>query len=357
MSARIQMKSPPVPAPGRLYWICQSAGWGSFVLYTLGFYLAFASPRWEVVLSIVVIDGMLCPALTHFLRSWIHRRGWTHLPAGSRLPRAAAAAFVLAAGVAALVLVVARLIPGNGGFDRIGAFWMFVTFLWAFNGWLLIYFAVHARRQRDARELELTLEAKNAQLDLLRAQVNPHFLFICLNSVRALITANPDHAASMVTSLSDLLRYSLQSDRRHTVSLAEELTIVEEYVALERVRFDDRLRFERALDPGSLEARVPPMLVQTLVENAVKHGIADLPQGGIVRLRVDANNGRLTIAVSNSGAMRLAYSTEGHGLRNTMGRLQLLYGQRASFSLTDDGGETVATVTLPLEPAHERAAG
>ncbi len=88
----------------------------------------------------------------------------------------------------------------------------------------------------------------------------------------------------MVTSLSDLLRYSLQSDRTHTVSLAEELAIVDEYVSLERVRFEDRLRFERTLDPEALEARVPPMLVQTLVENAVKHGVADLPQGGVVRV-------------------------------------------------------------------------
>ena len=120
------------------------------------------------------------------------------LPARSRLPRTVAAAFVLAAGVSALVLVVALLIPGNGGFDRLGGFWMFVTFLWGFNGWLMIYFALHARRQREARELELTLDARNAQLDMLRAQVNPHFLFNCLNSLRALISENPERAAAMV---------------------------------------------------------------------------------------------------------------------------------------------------------------
>ena len=274
MSVMIQMKNPPgepPPPPSRQYWICQAAGWGSFVLYTLGFYVVFATVRWEVLLSIVVIDGVLCPALTHGLRSWMYRRGWVKLPARSRLPRTIAAACVSAIGVSTLVFVVALLIPSNEGFDRVGAFWMFVTFLWAFNGWLMIYFALHARRQRDARELELTLDARNAQLDMLRAQVNPHFLFNCLNSVRALIAENPTRAASMVTSLSDLLRYSLQSDRKHTVSLAEELAIVDEYVSLERVRFEDRLLFERTLDPGSLEARVPPMLVQTLVEDAVKH--------------------------------------------------------------------------------------
>jgi hypothetical protein len=341
----------PAPRPGRLYWICQAAGWGSFVVYTLGFYLAFATPRWEVIASIVAINGFVCPALTHALRGWIHQLGWTRLRVRSLLPRAGAAAVLSAGSVGVLVLVVARLIPGNEGFDFTGAFWMFVTFLWTFSGWLLIYFAVHARRQRDARELELTLDARNAQLDLLRAQTNPHFLFNCLNSVRALITENPERAVAMVTSLSDLLRYSLQSDRTRTVRLADELTIVDEYVSLERVRFEDRLRFERALDPAALDARVPPMLVQTLVENAVKHGIADLPHGGLVRVQAEVSGRRMTISVSNTGTMRVAHSADGHGLRNTMERLRLLYGDRASFSLTDVSGDTVASVTLPLESA------
>ena len=221
----------------------------------------------------------------------------------------------------------------------------------------MIYFALHARRQREARELELTLDARNAQLDMLRAQVNPHFLFNCLNSLRALIAENPERAASMVTSLSDLLRYSLQSDRTHTVSLAEDLAIVDEYVSLERVRFEDRLRFERTLDPGVLNCRVPPMLVQTLVENAVKHGVTDLPHGGVVHVRAAVDGRTMTISVSNSGTMRHAYDESGHGLRNAMARLRLLYEHNASFSLSDASGETIASVTIPLEPAHERAAG
>jgi two-component system, LytTR family, sensor kinase len=361
MSVRIQMKNPPgndAPPPSRLYWICQAAGWGSLVLYTLILYFfVFEVDRWEVVASIVVIDGGVCPWLTHALRGWMHRRGWLRRSLRSRLPRAAGAAVLFAAAVTLLVLVVARLIPGNTQIDARGAFWMFITFLWAFSGWLLIYFAVHARRQRDARELELTLDARNAQLDLLRAQVNPHFLFNCLNSLRALISEDPERASSMLTSLSDLLRYSLQAERTHTVSLAEELAIVDDYVSLERVRFEDRLRFERVLDPGALETRVPPMLVQTLVENAVKHGIADLPNGGLVRMRAHMTGRRMTIAVSNTGTLRVPHNADGHGLRNTMDRLRLLYGDQASLTLTDVSGETVATVTLPLEPTHERATG
>ena len=360
MSVFVQMKNRrggTVPKPSRLYWICQAAGWGSFVAYTLRFYFVFAAPRWEVVASIVIIDGGVCPWLTHVLRGWVHRLGWTRLSLRRLLPRMAGTALLLAAAVASLVLVVARLIPDNEGFDDIGAFWMFVTFLWAFGGWLLIYVAIHVHRQRGARELELSLDARNAQLDLLRAQVNPHFLFNCLNSLRALIAENPERAAAMVTSLSDLLRYSLQSKRTHTVTLAEELAIVDEYVSLERARFEDRLRFERDVNPDALHTPVPPMLVQTLVENAVKHGIVDLPQGGLVRVRATVSSRRLMLSVSNTGTMRVACNTSGHGLRNTIDRLRLLYGDRASLSLTDASGETVAAVSLPLEPVHERAAG
>ena len=121
-------------------------------------------------------------------------------------------------------------------------------------------------------------------------------------------------------------------------------------MSLERVRFEDRLRFERTLDPGALEARVPPMLVQTLVENAVKHGVAALPQGGVVRIRAAVVGRSMTISVSNSGTMRHEYDEGGHGLRNTIARLRLLYDHHASFSLTDASGETIASVTLPLEP-------
>jgi LytS/YehU family sensor histidine kinase len=161
----------------------------------------------------------------------------------------------------------------------------------------------------------------------------------------------------MVTSLSDLLRYSLRSDRAHTVPLAEEMEIVHEYISLERARFEERLQFDQEVDPAALSARVPPMLVQTLVENAVKHGITDRPEGGTVRLRAEVSGRRMAISVTNTGTMRAPHNEDGHGLRNTISRLRLLYGDDASMTLTDVSGDTVASVTLPLESVRERAAG
>jgi LytS/YehU family sensor histidine kinase len=264
---------------------------------------------------------------------------------------------LMATAITALVLLMAPWLPGGDTFSLAGALWMYAAFLFAFATWLVIYFRFQSRRREEARALQLTLDARNTELKLLRAQINPHFLFNCLNSLRALIAENPERASSMVTSLSDLLRYSLQSGRNHTVSLAEELAIVDEYVSLERVRFENRLRFERSLSPSALGHQVPPMLVQTLVENAVKHGIAELPEGGVVRMAAEVKGRQMAITVSNTGTMRAPLNEEGYGLRNTMDRLRLLYGDDVSFSLTDASGDTVATVTLPLEPIHESAAG
>ena len=136
-----------------------------------------------------------------------------------------------------------------------------------------------ARRRRDTLErqaLELSLVARDAQLRALRAQVNPHFLFNSLNSLRGLITEDPARAAAMVTGFAGLMRYSLDSDSRETVTLAEEMEAVDDYLGLERVRFEDRLLVERAIAPEALEVRIPPMMVETLVENAIKHGIANI---------------------------------------------------------------------------------
>jgi hypothetical protein len=347
----------PPPAT-RTYWLCQVAGWGSVVLWVSAFYVVYDSnARWDVIASIVVIDGGVTMLITHGLRWWMYRHGWIDMRLARLLPRLVSTTLALAAGITGVIALTSRVMSGDGGYDRTAAFWTFIAFLWAFGGWLLIYATVHARRRHDARGFALTLNARDAQLQLLRAQLNPHFLFNCLNSMRGLISENPERASAMVTSLSDLLRYSLRSDRAHTVPLAEEMEIVNEYISIERARFEERLRFESSVDPVALGVAVPPMLVQTLVENAVKHGIADRADGGVVRVRAEVSGGRMAISVTNTGLMRAPMNENGHGLRNTIERLRLLYGDEASLTLTDASGQTVASVTIPLESSRERAAG
>jgi LytS/YehU family sensor histidine kinase len=123
------------------------------------------------------------------------------------------------------------------------------------------------------------------------AQINPHFLFNSLNSIRGLVVENPQKAQDMITRFAALLRYNLNRDRQHTVPLSQEAEVVEDYLALEAVRFEGRLRVQFTVDPSAESLQVPPMILQALVENALKHGIAKRPEGGDVRIHATAENG------------------------------------------------------------------
>jgi two-component system LytT family sensor kinase len=345
---RSQAARPPLA--GRTYWICQFAGWGGFATYIAGAYVVFAPQRSiSVVAAILLFNGLGCPAATHALRYWMYRRHWLELPLRRFVLRAIAAtlllALVLAGGVVALELAV--FMPTV---DPAGAWWTFFAFAWAVAGWILVYRAVQARRRREREAFELTVLAREAQLSALRAQLNPHFLFNCLNSLRALIVQDPARAVTMVTALGDLLRYALASDRRQLVPLSEELAIVNQYLDLEKIRFEERLTVERAVDDAALGISVPPMLLQTLVDNAVKHGIATRPDGGVVRITARLATTHLDLAVASTGTVQSA-SGEGFGLQSVGERLRLLYQDRASLTLTSEGAATVATLRLPMEPA------
>lgn len=337
-----------VPKPRGLYWICQAAGWTAYLAYLLVVIAVFAgvNSRSDIV-SMVVVFAVVPVPLTHALRAWMYTHGWAQLREARRKVRQVAAAAMLAAGVTMAIALANALVHGRPWIPAANLGWMFLGWDIAFGLWLWIYEAVHARRRRG----ELELIARDAQLRSLRAQVNPHFLFNSLNSVRSLISEDPQRAASMITGLSDVLRYSLASDRQDTVPLAEEIHIIDEYIGVERVRFEARLQFEHAIEPAALAARVPPMLVQTLVENAVKHGIAELPQGGRVRLEARVREDHVEIVVTNSGRFKPPEDDSGYGLHNARERLRLLYGERASLAVRDDGDTTTATLSLPLEPA------
>jgi len=335
-----------VPKPKPLYWLCQALGWAGYLAYVLVGYFVWSGARAVGdIVSIVFFCTFVPVLLTHGLRAWMYAQGWAQLRDWRRKLREVSAALILAATVTLSVGLVNGLAHGRIWIPTEGMWWMFVAYGLAFGGWLWIYERIHERRSRD----QLEIVAREAQLRALRTQLNPHFLFNSLNSVRSLIAENPQRAATVVTGLADILRYSLASDRLETVALADEMAIVDEYVGLERTRLEDRLRVEQVVEPSALRARVPPMLVQTLMENAVKHGIAPLPRGGLVRLEARVTDGRVEIVVTNPGRLEPAAGDSGSGLRNARERLRLLYGDLASLTLRDDGRQTTAAVTLPLE--------
>jgi len=194
----------------------------------------------------------------------------------------------------------------------------------------------------------MQLAVRAAELRALEAQINPHFLFNSLNSIRGLVVEDPQKAQDMITRFAALLRYNLNRDRQHTVPFSEEAEVVADYLALESVRFEGRLRVQVTVDPEVQTMRVPPMILQALVENALKHGIARRPEGGDVQIHASSVNGNLVLQVTNSGELGPAHSSNTQlGLKNIRERLHLLYGDRASLSLQNGSGTVVAKVEIP----------
>jgi LytS/YehU family sensor histidine kinase len=261
------------------------------------------------------------------------------------------------------------LIILSGIIDPIGMdlekYWSFSRVLVAIFGssmlmfmWLVIYFGVHYfwnYRQAEIDKWKLEAQAETARLKALKLQLNPHFFFNSLNSVRALIAEDPERAQRMVTRLARLLRTTLQVDDVKTVSLEEELATVRTYLELEGVRFEDRLQYEIEAGEAALERAVPFLLVQTLVENAIKHGIAEQQEGGTVTIISDVVDDALRLRVTNPGTLEA--ETGGVGLTNARERLQLLFGDEASLTVENAGPDTVvATAVLPHRAAGERPA-
>jgi two-component system sensor histidine kinase AlgZ len=215
--------------------------------------------------------------------------------------------------------------------------------------WLAIYFAaVGVREYRTVRlrQSELARALQLAELRLLKSQLNPHFLFNALNTVRSLIADSPSRAQSAVTRLANTLRYSLSSRQDELVTFAQELDIVTDYLELESMRFEDRLRIERDVPADAASVYIPVMLLQTLVENAIKHGIAKLPSGGLLRISAVMENEMLNVEIENPRPPAPFPATdEGVGLRNARDRLRLLFGTRATLNL-DLSKPALATARL-----------
>jgi hypothetical protein len=222
------------------------------------------------------------------------------------------------------------------------------------------YFLLTVETARDAERRVLTSQvtAREAELRALRAQLNPHFLFNSLNSISSLAGSEPESARRMCQLLGDFLRSSLSLGARHRVAFAEELALAERYLAVEQVRFGERLVFERDVEPGAEKCQVPPLLIQPLIENAVKHGVADRIEGGTVRVSALVRDGALEIMVENprdpdAPPRRGA----GMGLENVRQRLAALDERHARLDVFSERESyrvrvILPATTVPMEAAH-----
>ncbi len=204
-------------------------------------------------------------------------------------------------------------------------------------------------RQAEKRALELQVLAREAELKALKAQVDPHFLFNSLNSISALTTVDPPRARNMCLLLADFLRKSLALGARTLIPLEEEIALVSCYLAVEQVRLGPRLSVEKAIDEASKSCRIPPLLLQPLVENAIHHGVANLLEGGAVRIRTELRGGRLSVAIENPVDQDTrAGSGKGLGLENVRNRLAIFYGPEARMALHRTDRNFLVEISLPV---------
>jgi two-component system, LytTR family, sensor kinase len=238
--------------------------------------------------------------------------------------------------------------------------WHFV--IAEFHGGMLVYWVIigvnqamdYYRRYRDRELAASNLETRlvEAQLDALRMQLHPHFLFNALNSVSVLMRKDVDAADRMLLQLSGLLRVTLARSAAHEIRLKQELEILERYLEIEQIRFQDRLTVRTQVDTSALDALVPQLFFQPLVENAIRHGIADRETGGVIDISAERQNGMLRLQVRDNGPglnVSRGNLTEGVGLSNTRSRLEYLYGSCSRFEVCEaEEGGLIVTAAFPF---------
>lgn len=231
---------------------------------------------------------------------------------------------------------------------------IFVSFLF-YSLWSMLYFLFHFLDNYN-QSLKYQAMINEIQLNHLKSQLNPHFIFNALNSVRALVDEDPKKAKLAITQLSNILRFSLMMDKKRTIDFENEINTVKDYLNLESIRFEERLTVRYDIEPAAFDFKVPPMMLQTIVENAIKHGVSNRLKGGVIEVKCyEGITDDLVIQVKNSGQLKpKAFNKkrdgEGHGVSNTIQRLKLIYGNRASFRIYNEGGDFVITeIKIPKQ--------
>lgn len=340
------------------YWLFQILGWGAFwsvnifILYTIDKF----TPVSVISTTVSVFLGIL---ISHFMRTYIHERKALNLPLYEQIKF-----FVLITIGAALALGItievfdSYLLKVNP--ERLTkysfltrVFFSSFSSMWILLVWSFIYFTYHYIQRSQQQQLDtLKLESvvKNLELRTIKSHINPHFIFNSLNSIRALVDENPERARKAITELSNILRSSLTSENVETVPLKDELAIVKDYLALEQMRFEERLKVNMEIAPETLEEPVPPMMLQTLVENAIKHGISKQIDGGEVKVISSFENGRHELRVINTGSLQnpTINGKRGFGIKSTQDRLNLLYQGKAEFEIKDiENNKVQSKILMP----------
>jgi two-component system, LytTR family, sensor kinase len=335
-----------------LFWSLQGGGWLVFGLMMLGYELAWKSPRKAVIgdIALVVTGIGLTTGCRLVYRAQRRRKVSPVILIGTSAGAAIAGSLAWYALQGLLSGVLSPYLLWSGFYPEVLLYYGFVLLIWTLlyfgiNGWISLELE---RRRADRAEAT----AQSARLRALQAHLQPHFLFNTLNGISALVAEGRNHLANaMIARLSDFLRLTLQTAGTPEIALADDLVFVRKYLDIQKLRFGERLRYTFDIGPDAAQAMVPALLLQPLVENAVRHGILARAGGGRLIVSARTLDGRLLLKVDDDGpGMRKATApSSGLGLSNTATRLTELYGNLAEFTVgrSEAGGVGVA-IRIPL---------
>lgn len=343
----------------RDYWFCQLVGWGTLAVFSVlssSFGDREGALRFAAAKLFCIATGL---GLSHLWRGLLQRRGWLVKQRGFPYGRIAGCLLVLAV-VQTGCLLLADLLFRRGAFfdDREGLVFNIILLLmiWfvLFVIWTLCYAVALSRRRATRFELEklqLEISVKEAELRALQSQVNPHFFFNSLNSIRALVYQDADSAARAINRLAGMMRHSLQAGHMDTVRLADEMAAVRAYLDMEQLRFRDRLQFSEQVPAALGDTLLPPMVLQTLVENAVRYGVERATGPCQVTISAERTANAVLVRIANQGKLAEDSESTRVGLANAQRRLALQCGPAAGCTLEASPGWVTATITLPQESA------
>jgi hypothetical protein len=336
-----------------MYWVLQLGGWFAWMLNEAVLYTNQYGWHWAWLYASLA-NISLAIFLTHQYKNIIKVNSWQDLPLFTMLRNHFIVLCLMAACLVGLNLPIDQYLLGENFEVQLSPF-IITQYLFNFMKplaiWMLIYFFFQYSKK------QLVMERENNQLEraiqetegkVLRAQMNPHFVFNALNSIRALITEDPAKAKKGINQLSKLLRSSLLTERKKTISIPEELDTILDYLNLEKIRYEERLAWKIEVPKEISQAQIPPMLLQTLVENAIKHGIAHSSKEGLIQIKGEIAAEMIHLQVINPGHLKTRGESTGIGLVNSQNRLQLLFGETAHIDLKPlDKNHVLASVTIP----------
>ncbi len=334
-----------------IYWLVQIIGWLFYGI--LLFITIYKNTNNQFKLSVVlllVLNSIIGITLSHFLRFLYRRKKYFHFNARQLIPR-----IIIYSG---LVSITYTLISKLFSLLIFISFlkWDLLTFLLnttsifvVFILWSSIYITYllfEESRKKEIYNLMITKTQTDLELQNLRSQLNPHFLFNSLNAIRALIEIDPSKAKNGINLLSNLLRSTLRLNSDKLVTINKEMELVEAYLELEKIRFEERLIYIKNIDENCLNIQIPAFTIQTLVENSIKHGISKLINGGSISINIQLDNEKCKISVINSGNLSNKVDL-GIGLENLKKRLKLQYTEKFTFSIRELTNFVEAEIQIP----------